>query len=85
MQLRAAPTAGERIIDAIPATMEPVDPLLSDSRARVEHFDTLIVGGGQAGLAVGRHLAARDLDFVILDREARVGDRHRAGGPLAER
>lgn len=41
---------------------------------RVEHFDTIVVGGGQAGLAAGYHLAARDLDFVILDAEARVGD-----------
>jgi putative flavoprotein involved in K+ transport len=36
--------------------------------------ETLIVGGGQAGLAVGYHLARRDLPFVILDAEQRVGD-----------
>ncbi|MDF1502127.1 NAD(P)-binding domain-containing protein [Roseisolibacter sp. H3M3-2] len=41
---------------------------------RVQRFDTLVVGGGQAGLAVGQQLAARDLDFVILDAERRVGD-----------
>ena len=42
--------------------------------ARVQRYDTIIIGGGQAGLAVGYHLAARDLDFVILDAEPRVGD-----------
>ncbi len=41
---------------------------------RVERYDTLVVGGGQAGLAVGYHLAARDLDFAILDAEPRIGD-----------
>jgi putative flavoprotein involved in K+ transport len=41
---------------------------------RVERLDTVVVGGGQAGLAAGYHLAARDVDFVILDAGARVGD-----------
>jgi putative flavoprotein involved in K+ transport len=43
-------------------------------RTRVERYGTIVVGAGQAGLAVGHHLAARDLDFVILDAETRVGD-----------
>ena len=39
----------------------------------------MIVGGGQAGLAVGYHLARRGRSFVILDANERVGDawRHR--------
>jgi putative flavoprotein involved in K+ transport len=41
---------------------------------RVQRLDTVVIGGGQAGLAVGHQLAARDLDFVILDAERRVGD-----------
>jgi putative flavoprotein involved in K+ transport len=41
---------------------------------RVERFETIVVGAGQAGLAVGYHLAARDADFVILDRAQRLGD-----------
>jgi putative flavoprotein involved in K+ transport len=41
---------------------------------RVERFDTVVVGGGQAGLAVGYHLAERDVDFAVLDAERRVGD-----------
>jgi putative flavoprotein involved in K+ transport len=40
----------------------------------VERFDTVIVGGGQAGLAVGYHLARRKRQFVILDAGDRVGD-----------
>src|SRR3954451_21147754 len=41
---------------------------------RVERFDAIVVGAGQAGLAVGHHLAARDVDFAILTAESRVGD-----------
>ncbi|HET7553852.1 MAG TPA: NAD(P)-binding domain-containing protein [Gemmatimonadaceae bacterium] len=41
---------------------------------RVERYDTIVIGAGQAGLAVGYHLAARDVDFVILDSASRVGD-----------
>jgi putative flavoprotein involved in K+ transport len=40
----------------------------------VERVETVIVGGGQAGLAVGYHLARRDRPFVILDANRRVGD-----------
>lgn len=40
----------------------------------VEHIETVVIGGGQAGLAVGYHLARRDRPFVILDAHERVGD-----------
>jgi len=33
-----------------------------------------VIGGGQAGLSVGYHLARLGLDFVILDAQARVGE-----------
>lgn len=39
-----------------------------------ERIATVVVGGGQAGLAVGYHLARRGLPFVILDASARIGD-----------
>ena len=39
-----------------------------------EHFDTVIVGGGQAGLSVGYHLAKLGRSFVILDEHERTGD-----------
>jgi len=38
------------------------------------HLDTVVIGGGQAGLAVGYHLARQNRAFVILDAESRVGD-----------
>lgn len=38
------------------------------------HWKTVVIGAGQAGLAVGYHLALRGEDFVILDAESRVGD-----------
>jgi putative flavoprotein involved in K+ transport len=39
-----------------------------------QRFETVIIGGGQAGLAVGHHLATRGQPFVILDANARIGD-----------
>lgn len=40
----------------------------------IERVGTLVVGGGQAGLAVGYNLARRGLSFVILDANERIGD-----------
>jgi putative flavoprotein involved in K+ transport len=39
-----------------------------------EHFETVIIGAGQAGLAAGYHLAKRGRPFVILDANDRIGD-----------
>jgi putative flavoprotein involved in K+ transport len=39
-----------------------------------EHFEVVVVGAGQAGLAVGYYLARRGLRFVILDAGGRIGD-----------
>lgn len=39
-----------------------------------EHTGTLVIGGGQAGLAVGHELAERDLPFLIVDANTRTGD-----------
>lgn len=41
---------------------------------QITTVDTVVVGGGQAGLAVGYHLSRRRVPFVILDASARVGD-----------
>jgi putative flavoprotein involved in K+ transport len=38
------------------------------------HYETVIVGGGQAGLAVGYHLKKRGRPFLILDAQERIGD-----------
>ena len=39
-----------------------------------QRVDTVVIGGGQAGLAIGYHLRKQGRRFVILDGEARVGD-----------
>ena len=39
-----------------------------------ESTNTVVIGGGQAGLAVGYHLARRGIPFVILEANERVGD-----------
>jgi putative flavoprotein involved in K+ transport len=39
-----------------------------------QHFETVIVGGGQAGLAAGYHLKRRKRPFLILDANERIGD-----------
>jgi putative flavoprotein involved in K+ transport len=40
----------------------------------LERFETIVVGGGQAGLSVGYHLARRGLPFLIIDANDRIGD-----------
>ena len=37
-------------------------------------YDTIIIGGGQAGLAVGYHLAQQGRDFVILEANEQIGE-----------
>ena len=34
---------------------------------RPEHYDVVVIGGGQAGLAIGYHLAQQGLRFTILE------------------
>jgi putative flavoprotein involved in K+ transport len=38
------------------------------------HVETVIIGGGQAGLTAGYNLAKRGLPFLILDANERIGD-----------
>jgi putative flavoprotein involved in K+ transport len=40
----------------------------------VEHHDTVVIGGGQAGLAMSHHLQRYDRDHVILER-GRIAER----------
>lgn len=39
----------------------------------IKIFDTIIIGGGQAGLAVGYYLRRAKLDFIILDDQNQSG------------
>jgi putative flavoprotein involved in K+ transport len=43
-----------------------------------ERHDAIVIGGGQAGLAAAYHLARRGIDFVVLERDRRIGDQWRS-------
>lgn len=49
-----------------------------DRTQRAEHLETVIIGGGQAGLAMGYELKRKGVPFVILDAQERVGDAWRS-------
>jgi putative flavoprotein involved in K+ transport len=49
--------------------------------AQNEQFDTVVIGGGQAGLATGYYLSRSDRSFVILDERDRVGASWRSRWP----
>jgi putative flavoprotein involved in K+ transport len=40
----------------------------------MEQIETVIIGGGQAGLSIGYYLQQQRRDFVILDAHERIGD-----------
>ncbi len=40
----------------------------------MERYETVIIGGGQAGLSVGYYLQKRSRSFVIVDASERIGD-----------
>jgi len=42
-----------------------------------ERFDTIVIGGGQAGLVTGYHLQRAGQRFVILEGNERIGDNWR--------
>jgi putative flavoprotein involved in K+ transport len=54
--------------------MVTTDPVVDTSTDLSGHFDVIIIGAGQAGLATGYYLAREGLRFVILDQRERVGD-----------
>ncbi len=47
---------------------------MGSDQATRERFNTVVIGGGQAGLSVGYHLAKRRVPFIILEAHERVGD-----------
>ena len=44
----------------------------------VEKTDTLVVGGGQAGLAASEHLGGHGIDHVVLEKD-RIAEQWRTG------
>jgi putative flavoprotein involved in K+ transport len=49
-------------------------PTATGSEYSEEYFETVVIGGGQAGLSVGYHLKQQGHPFVILDTNERIGD-----------
>ncbi|MGA7272813.1 MAG: NAD(P)/FAD-dependent oxidoreductase [Acidimicrobiia bacterium] len=44
------------------------------NRHKDEYVETLVIGAGQAGLALGYHLSRRGLPYEIVDANKRIGD-----------
>jgi len=55
------------------AIQETVIESGGDEGQATEAFDTIVIGGGQAGLAVGYYLKRSGGSFVILDANERIG------------
>jgi putative flavoprotein involved in K+ transport len=64
----AAHFYGERMKDMRPGGDEMTSTL------ETEYVDTVVIGGGQAGLTAGYYLREHGRSFVILDSGERVGD-----------
>src|SRR5215207_111193 len=45
-----------------------------DNNDAIGTLDTMIIGAGQAGLALGQYLKEQQRNFLILDANARIGD-----------
>jgi putative flavoprotein involved in K+ transport len=54
-------------------SLDVMNPSRRDEMTQ-ERYDTVVIGGGQAGLTAGYFLAQQDGSFVILDANDRVGD-----------
>jgi len=69
--------AALRLIEEGAASLELAGLRALDAEAVTpnrESFDVIVIGGGQAGLSVGYHLARAGVRFVILDASERIGD-----------
>jgi putative flavoprotein involved in K+ transport len=78
--MRAAPSRPTVVLrtfdDAevlVMATQERAAEVQGDGRASVECFDTIVVGGGQAGLSIGYYLKKQGRPFIILDANEQIG------------
>jgi putative flavoprotein involved in K+ transport len=74
----SAPFYGRGAAQSTPGgTVMDTQDALIDSRAAaapsVEKFETIVIGGGQAGLSVGYYLKKHRRSFVILDANERIG------------
>jgi putative flavoprotein involved in K+ transport len=54
--------------------MTAANPLGGNGTASDQRLDVIVIGAGQAGLAVAWHLARRGLRFVVMDAASQLGD-----------
>src|SRR5436190_7646842 len=66
--------------DRTPRSVREVVKRIEEARAMQssEHTDVLIIGAGQAGLALGYHLQRRGRQVLLVDRNQRIGDSWRS-------
>ena len=48
------------------------------ARTPDQPLDVVVIGAGQAGLALGHHLARRDADFLLVDAGREIGSSWRS-------
>src|SRR2546428_10759654 len=70
---------------AVMATQERARDVRHEARGGIEHFDTIVIGGGQAGLSVGYYLKKQGRAVVILDANEHIGGCLRARTPASRR
>ena len=68
------PAQAAHLIERGAASMHLSGLTLRDPAPKRERFEVIVIGGGQAGLSVGYHLARAGVRFTILDASERVGD-----------
>jgi len=62
------------LIEEGSASQQPAQRAAVPAIPSRERFDVVVIGGGQAGLSVGYHLARSGVNFAILDAHHRIGD-----------
>jgi putative flavoprotein involved in K+ transport len=72
-EIRVSTTEATERVEA-GATMQLARRSSPHARPMEKTLDVIVIGGGQAGLSVGYHLARTGSRFVILDANERVGD-----------
>jgi putative flavoprotein involved in K+ transport len=65
---------GDAVGSSFPYGRPNDNPERSEAAMDTDHVETVIIGGGQAGLSMGYHLTRRGRPCVILDGNPRVGD-----------
>ena len=69
----ARSTYAKRPASAEQAACDYSRSVAPDGSTAADEIEVLVIGGGQAGLAMGRHLAERGLSLLIADSHPEVG------------